>query len=98
MIKSFSIKPAHFGPSSGVTGAVLDSNESTSFLRQLEYIKTQVQEVEYENLKARLVIPVSHEADPGAEYITWRQFDKTGIARLIRDYSDDLPRVDVLGT
>jgi hypothetical protein len=81
-----------------VTGAVLDSNESTFFLRQLETIKQQVQEVEYVGLKARKILPVSHEAGAGAEYITWRQFDKVGIARLIRDYSDDLPRVDVLGT
>lgn len=80
------------------TGAVMDSNESTFFLRQLEHIKTQVQEVQYVGLKARKVLPVSHDAGAGAEYITWRQFDKVGLARLIRDYSDDLPRVDVLGS
>jgi hypothetical protein len=82
----------------GGSHKILDSNESTAFLRQLEHIKTQVQEIEYTDLMARKLLPVSNEAGAGAEYITWRQFDKVGLARIIRDYSDDLPRVDVLGT
>lgn len=81
-----------------LTGAFFDSNDSTFFLRQLEHIKTQVQEVQYAGLQARKLIPVSFEAGPGAQYITWRQFDKVGLARVIRDYSRDLPRVDVLGS
>ena len=82
-----------------VFGAPLnDSNESPFFLRQLEHIKQLVIEVEYGDLLARKLLPVSHEAGPGAQNITWRQFDRVGLARLIRDYSDDLPRVDVLGS
>ena len=89
----------NFGSGKKVTGAPLnDSAESPFFLRQLEHIKTQVMEVIYTGLKARKLLPVSMEAGPGAEYITWRQFDKVGIARLIRDYSMDLPRVDVLAS
>jgi hypothetical protein len=76
----------------------LDSNESVFFLRQLEHIKTQVIDIEYPAMKARKLLPVSNEAGPGAQYITWRQFDRTGSAKLIRDYSADLPRVDVIGS
>jgi hypothetical protein len=75
----------------------LDAAESTFFLRQLEHIKTQVIDIEYAKLKASLLLPVSTEVRPGAEYWTWRQFDKTGRAKVIRDYAKDLPRVDVLG-
>lgn len=75
-----------------------DSLESPFFLRQLEFIKTQIVEIVYTKLKARLLLPVSTEAGPGAQYITWRQFDKVGQAKLIRDYSEDLPRIDVIGT
>lgn len=75
----------------------LNASESTMFLRQLEHIKAQVINVEYTALKARTLIPVSFEADPADEYITWRQYDKVGTAKVIRDYSTDLPRVDVKG-
>lgn len=92
-------KSRSYGSGKTVTGAPLnDAAESPFFLRQLEHIKVQVQEVMYTGLKARKLLPVSMEAGAGAEYITWRQFDKVGVARLIRDYSMDLPRVDVLAS
>jgi hypothetical protein len=81
-----------------VTSSVrLNASESTMFLRQLEHIKPQIINVEYTALKARTLIPASFEADPADEYITWRQYDKVGKAKVIRDYSTDLPRVDVKG-
>jgi hypothetical protein len=43
------------------------------------------------------LIPVSSEADPGAEKIFYRQYDQTGLAKIIANYADDLPDADVLG-
>lgn len=81
----------------GRTG-VFDSAETPFFLRQLEHIMTKVHNVIYTKLKGKLFVPVNTEVPPGATNWTWRQFDKVGIARIIRDYSADLSRVDILGT
>jgi len=75
----------------------LDAGESLFFNRELEYVLTRAQEVTYPELRARLFIPVSNEAGPGAESITYYQFDKVGMAKIIADYASDLPRADVKG-
>ena len=74
-----------------------DSNESVFLQRQLDFIKTQTYDIKYAELKARKLIPVSSEADPGAERIFYRQYDQTGLAKVIANYGDDLPRADVKG-
>lgn len=74
-----------------------DSNESMFLLRQLDYIKQQTYDIKYAELKARKLIPVSSEADPGAENIFYRQYDQSGIAKIISNYADDLPDADVIG-
>jgi len=40
---------------------------------------------------------MSFEAGAGAASITYRQFSQTGIAKIIANYAQDLPRVDVFG-
>lgn len=75
----------------------LDAAEGAFFARQLEHIKAQTYDVEYPELMARRLIPVSNEAGPGATSITYRQFDRVGVMELISDYSNALPRVDILG-
>jgi hypothetical protein len=74
-----------------------DANESLFLQRQLDYIKTQTYDIKYAELKARKLIPVSNEADPGAEKIFYRQYDQSGLAKIIANYGDDLPRADVSG-
>lgn len=73
----------------------LDANESVFFERELEYIKTQTYDVKTPNMKAIENIPVSTEAGPAAETITYHQYDSVGMAKIISNYADDLPRVDV---
>jgi hypothetical protein len=41
---------------------------------------------------------VSTEAASGADEITWRQFTQVGLAKIVSDYANDFPRVDVYGT
>lgn len=74
-----------------------DSNESMFLQRQLDYIKQQTYDIKYAELKARKLIPVSSEADPGAEQIFYRQYDQTGMAKIVSNYGDDLPDADVKG-
>lgn len=73
----------------------LDANESSFFLRETEHIKAKTYDVKYPEFKADRLIPVSNEAGPGAQSITYRQYDEVGVAKIIADYADDLPRVDV---
>ena len=75
----------------------LDSAETLFFARELEYRKAQTYDVIRAPLKAFELIPVSTEAGPGAESIVYEQYDSTGIAKLIANYADDLPRADVKG-
>jgi hypothetical protein len=71
--------------------------EFTAFLqRQLEQIKAQSYDVKRAPLKGFELMPISSEINPGAETITYRSYDKTGIAKVIASYADDLPRADVL--
>lgn len=81
----------------GEFGERMDSSESLFMLRQLDYIKQQTYDIKYPQLKARQLFPVSSEADPGAEKIFYRQYDQTGLAKIISNYADDLPDADVIG-
>ncbi len=75
----------------------LDANQTAFFSRELEYIKARTYDVEYPELKAMQLIPVSSEAGPGAESITYQQFDQMGLAQIIANYAQDLPRADIKG-
>lgn len=75
----------------------LDADESAFFARELEYIKSKTFDIKYPQFKATRHIPVSTEAGSGASTITYRQFNQVGIARIISNYADDLPRADVFG-
>lgn len=79
------------------TQTKLDANETIFFARELEFIKARSYDVQYPELKATRLIPVSTEAGPGAQSITYRQYDQLGLAKIIANYADDLPRADIKG-
>lgn len=76
-----------------------DSAESAAvfFARELDHVKAKSYDVEYPQFTALNVFPVTSEADPGAETVTYYTYDKTGLAKVIDNYSTDLPRADVTG-
>lgn len=76
-----------------------DSADDASifFARELDFVKSQSYDVEYPELTALSLFPLTSEADPGAETITYYTYDKTGMAKVIDNYSTDLPRADVNG-
>ena len=80
-------------------GTRFDSAEDASvfFARELDHIKAQSYDVEYPEFTALTLFPISNEADPGAETITYYTYDKSGLAKVIDNYSTDLPRADVNG-
>lgn len=79
--------------------ARFDSKDAASvfFARELDYIKSQAYETEYPDLMAFQLFPIDTEADPGAESITYYVYDKEGQAKVIDNYSTDLPRADANG-
>ena len=80
-------------------GVRFDSADDASvfFARELDYVKKQSYDVEYPELTALGLFPISSEADPGAETITYYTYEKQGLAKIIDNYSTDLPRADVNG-
>jgi len=71
-------------------------DEAGLFLeRQLEYIRPQVFEVAYADIKYPTILPVTSEAGNAAQTFTYRIMDSTGEFKLIADAADDLPRADI---
>jgi hypothetical protein len=81
-----------------MTGRVnrLDANETAVLARQLEHRLSIEKEVGYTPLKTLSFFPVSTEIDPGAESFSYEEWDQTGMAKIIANYADDLPMVDVV--
>lgn len=75
----------------------LDSAESIFFSRELEYIKKKSYDIKNNQIRYAEYFPVSTEAGEGAETITYEQYDKVGITKIIHNYATDLPAVDVKG-
>lgn len=75
----------------------LDAGETAFFKRQLEYVKSETYDVKYKNLMAKMLFPVSTEAPSGSQTIIYRSFTKVGVAKIIADYANDFPRVDIYG-
>lgn len=75
----------------------LDANESLFFARQLEFIKSKTYDIKRPNLNALALMPVDTSVPEGAETVTYRQYDSVGMAKIIANYANDLPRADVMG-
>lgn len=73
----------------------LDSNESVHFARQLEFIKAKAYDVKRPSLSALSLMPISTDIPEGAETHTYRQYDAVGMAKIIANYADDMPRAEV---
>jgi hypothetical protein len=73
-----------------------DAKYTAVLEKQLEYLKTKMYEVIYPEMMARVLIPVSNEADPGAETITYSMWDQFGMAQVIANFADDPPMVEAL--
>jgi len=75
----------------------LDAAATVFFTRELESIKSKTYDIVKAPLNAFELIPVDSNAGSGAESIVYQQYDMTGIAKVIANYADDLPRADVVG-
>lgn len=76
----------------------LDQGESAFFERQLESVEARLYEKKLRELKYRTLIPISNRDGEGAETITYYLYTKIGMAKVIANPADDLPRSDVFAT
>ena len=71
----------------------LDANETMVLANQLEYMRARTADVERPDFKARRLVPVTSEVDPGAETWAYAQWDRVGMAKVVANYADDIPKV-----
>ena len=79
-----------------ITGQRFDAATTAFFLRDLTEVMGRTFDIKYPDLKARQILPVFTGVDPGAEGYVWRQFDRTGAAKVIDSYGADLPESEVV--
>lgn len=72
-----------------------DAKFTAALDQALEEVKAKTYDVKYPALKGRSFVPVNTSTDPGAETITYQQWDEYGMAEIIANYADDLGMVDV---
>lgn len=80
---------------STINDGYMDADAGFFFQRELEFIKSRSYDVQYADLQARDLFPVSNEGGMGVTAITYRTYDQVGAAKVINSYADDLPRADV---
>lgn len=78
-------------------GLRLDSGETALLTQQLEAMMTELFDTEYPELKSRRFFPVDNSQPTGARTVAYRQYDKAGKAKVIANYGDDIPLVNVQG-
>lgn len=76
----------------------IDVNAAPFMARELESIEAEIYRFRERELLYRELIPVSNRDNPGAETVTYRMYGRVGMAKVITDYSQDLPRADIYGT
>lgn len=75
----------------------LDAQGNATFATELRQRIARSFDVRFPELKARALIPVSNEINPGASAIEWRSYSSVGTVKLIAAYADDLPLSDITG-
>lgn len=75
----------------------LDDAEVGAFMRQLEDLETEVDRIEPVDLPFfnGEIVPLDFQNKPWAQYWTYRQIDHVGSFRLARNYTTDIPTVEV---
>jgi hypothetical protein len=71
----------------------LDANETMILEHQLEQMRARSVDVQRPEFKARRLVPVTSEIDPGAESWAYSVWDRAGMAKVIANYADDIPKV-----
>jgi hypothetical protein len=72
--------------------ARLDANESAFVARALLFVEAETYNTLLPPLEGRKFVPVDGSAHPGAKFTSYKQYTRTGVARLVTERGMDLPR------
>jgi hypothetical protein len=75
----------------------LDKAESAFFARETEYVMTRTFDAKPPEMKGLMLVPMARGLPQGITEITYRRFFEAGESKIIADYANDYPRVDVFG-
>jgi hypothetical protein len=75
----------------------LDKAESVFFARETEYILTKTFDAKPPENKGLLLVPLARGLPQGITEITYRRYVESGESKVIADYAEDYPRVDIFG-
>jgi hypothetical protein len=75
----------------------MDKAEAAFFARETEYILTRTFDAKPPENKGLLLVPMAHGLPLGINEITYRRYFEAGESKIIADYAEDYPRVDVFG-
>lgn len=78
-------------------GQKFNEDESVFVARELDYVKAKVYEKKRPPMLGLSLVPQVSDAPEWAETIVYKSFDSVGMAKIIANYADDLPRADVAG-
>lgn len=81
-------------------GRRIDADETAMLALALEQMRAKVYEEDFPALKAREIIPVESDIDPGAETFSYEETQEVGSVKVISDdaAADDPPSVEVGST
>lgn len=77
--------------------SLMDAGETIFFQQALELVIAKAYDIKYPLIKFMDLFPINTQGGPGVQTMTYRQYDMVGMAKIIANYADDLPRVDVMG-
>lgn len=72
-----------------------NQDASVFLARELDYVKSRVYEKKFPELMGLVLVPISTDTPEWAETVVTKSFDAVGMAKVISNYADDLPRADV---
>lgn len=75
----------------------LREDESIFAARELDYVKARTYDRKLPPMKGLQLVPQTSEVPEWAETFTYRYYDQVGMAKIVANYADDLPRADVKG-
>ena len=74
-----------------------DANFVGFFEQQLEQVLAKTYDIKFPQLKGTILIPVDTSINSGADSFSFYTYDSVGMAKVISDYSQELPRVGIKG-
>ncbi len=75
-----------------------DAPESLFFARDLEYQETKIYQTDYPAFKFREIFPVNNEGGEFITTISYKMYDRSGMAKVLSDYATDWPVVNLNAT